>query len=233
MVKNNISCLSCKNSNCLIKKSCSTSIIEEVDKNRSINRIRKKQIIFQEDNEAYNIHFIHSGIIKVFKNGAFNKDQIVRFSVNGNVLGHRGLISSNIYPVSAQSITDSEICCFSKKYFFELLNEVPQLSINLMLLYANELNNEEVKLRDMAIFTVREKVAKALVLLIDRFGLNDTGKIGFVENLSRQDIAESVGLTPNQVSRILSEFKDDRLIEINNKSITILEKEKITDIVSF
>lgn len=233
MIKNNISCTSCINSNCLIKKSCSETILDKIGENKSTRRIRKKQIIFQEGNEVHNIYFIHSGIVKVFKNGAFNKDQIIRFSINGNILGHRGLISSNTYPVSGQAIIDSEICSMPKDYFFELLNKVPQLSINLMFLYANELHQEETKLRDMAILNVREKVAKALLLLIDRFGLDKDNQISYIETLSRQDISESVGLSPNQATRILSEFKEDKLIEIKGKKIKIISKEKIEEIVSF
>jgi CRP/FNR family transcriptional regulator len=208
------------------------SILEDVDSNKIINRFTKKQLIFHEGNETYGIYFIQSGIVKVFKQGAFNKDQIVRISLVGDILGHRGFSSSNIYPVSAETITDSEICYFSKEYFFSLLDKMPQLAIGLMLFYANELNQEESKLRDMAIFNVREKVAKALLIFIDKFGLNENNEINNIEILSRQDLSESVGLTPNQVTKVLSELKQDRIIETTGKKITILNKENLEDIIA-
>lgn len=233
MVPNKVSCLNCENSNCLIKKHCSSSLIEDVDSNKVINRFSKKQHVFHERNEVSGIYFIQSGMVKVFKIGAYNKDQIVRISLEGDILGHRGLSSANIYPVSAQTITESNICYFSKEYFFSLLDKEPQLAVDLMLFYANELNQEEAKLRDMSIFNVREKVAKSLLIFIDKFGLNSQKEIQNIETLSRQDIAESVGLTSNQVTKILSEFKQDKLVEIKGKNIKILDKERIEDIVAF
>ncbi|MBL4592533.1 MAG: Crp/Fnr family transcriptional regulator [Flavobacteriales bacterium] len=233
MLKIKTSCFDCNNTSCLIKANCPPHILEEVDKNKTINRIRKKQIIFQEGDEPFNIYFIYSGIVKVFKKGAFNKDQIVRFSFEGDILGHRGLNSSNNFPVSAQAISDTEICCFSKDFFLDLLNKVPQLAINLMLFFSDELNQEETKLRDMAIFNVREKVAKTLLIFIDKFGINQEQEIFNIEILTRQDIADFTGLTSNQVTKELSELKQNQFIDTYNKKIKILSKEKIERIVSF
>ena len=82
MTKKKISCNDCNNTGCLIKKNCPPELIEEIDQNKIVNSIRKKQAIFQEENDSFNIYFIYAGIVKVFKNGVFNKDQIVRFSFN-------------------------------------------------------------------------------------------------------------------------------------------------------
>lgn len=233
MIRSKTSCLDCHNLDCLIKRSCSPSELASVELKKTAYKIRKKQPIFQEDNESHNMYFVHSGIIKIFKTGAFNKDQIVRFSVAGNILGHRGFIPQNVYPISAQAMTEAEICLFTKEYFFKLLEKTPILSTNLVLVFAKELYHEETKLRDMTIFNVREKVAKALLLLIEKFGLNEASEIVGVEVLSRQDIAEFVGLTSNQITKVLSEFKGDKLIETNGKKIKILSKIKLEDIVSY
>lgn len=233
MVRKKISCIDCLNVNCIIKQYCPAEKLEEVSQNKMENRYAAHQLVFHEDNEVDSIYFLQKGIVKVFKNGAFNKDQIVRFSSNGDILGHRGFNSSGLYPVSAQTSTDALICNFSKEYFFQLLDEVPQLAVNLMLFYADELNYEETKLRDMALFSVREKVAKSLLILVDRFGLNEEYQINNAEILSRQDIAECVGLTSNQVTKVLGEFKQDQLIEIDAKKIKVLNKKLLEEIVAY
>jgi CRP-like cAMP-binding protein len=233
MTNNKVSCLDCENNNCFIKKYSPISIIDDVNKNKMISRLSKKQHVFFEGNENPGIYFVKSGIVKVYKNGAFNKDQIIRFSLNGEILGHRGLRKTNIFSVSAQTLTEAEICFFTREYFFYLLEKVPQLTINLMLFYAEELNQEESKLRDMAIFNVREKVAKAILTLAQRFGLKENKEIMHIEKLSRQDISELVGLTSNQVTKVLADFKSENLIEIDGKKIrltNIIEIEKIVAI---
>jgi CRP-like cAMP-binding protein len=227
-----VSCLNCENNNCFIKKYSPISIIDDVNKNKVINRLPKKQHVFFEGNENTGIFFVKSGMVKVFKNGAFNKDQIIRFSLDGDILGHRGLPKPHVFTVSAETVVDSEICFFTREYFFYLLEKVPQMAIELMLFYAGELNQEETKLRDMAIFTVREKVAKALLFFEERFGVESNLEIKYIEKLSRQDIAELVGLTSNQVTKVLADFKSENLIEIEGKKIRLMNKIEIEKIVA-
>jgi len=233
MVRLKTSCTECSNANCILKKHAPSDCLNDIDNNKIINRYAKQQIIFHEDNEVASIYFVQKGIVKVVKNGAFNKDQIVRYSLAGDILGHRGFIDSGLYPVSAEAVTDSEICYLPKSYFFELLNEAPALSIELMLIYSNELYHEEKKLRDMALFNVREKVAKALLLGTETFGLNENNEINHIERLSRQDIADSVGLTSNQVTKVLGEFKKDSIIETNGKKIIISNKDSLLQMINY
>lgn len=233
MIKKNIHCKDCNNTTCLIKKSCSNKVLEKVNAEKIINYVKKRQTVFHEDNDSYYIFFIQSGLVKVYKNGAFNKDQIVRFSYDGNILGHRGFIHTETYPVSAETIKDSHICCFQKSYFLELLKEVPEMAINLMLCFANELNEEETKLRDMAVLNVREKVVKGLLQLINSFGLNSSNEINYISLLSRQDIANFVGLTPNQITKELTSLKKENIIDVYQKNIKVISIKHLKEIVSF
>lgn len=232
MIKNNISCFDCPNNNCFIKKYCSIELMQNMDEQKIINRFSKKQLIFHEGNPTDGIYFIQKGIIKIVKKGAFEKNQIVRISLAGDFLGHRGFSSNNTYPVSAESVTDSMVCFVGKKFFYKILEETPKLTINLMLFLADEINYEESRLRDMAVFNVREKIAKALVMLVEKFGMNSANEINYIEELNRQDIAELVGLNPNQVTKVLADFKDDGIIETNKKRIKIIDLKKLEKIIS-
>lgn len=232
MIKNNISCFDCLNSNCFIKKYCTPELIQKMDEIKIINRFSKNQLIFHEGNPTDGLYFIQKGIIKVFKKGAFNKNQTVRISTEGDFLGHRGFSSNNTYPVSAESVSDSMVCFVGKMFFYKILEETPKFTINLMLFLADEINYEEARLRDMAIFNVREKVAKALIMLIEKFGLNNHSEINKIEEFTRQDIAELVGLNPNQVTKVFAEFKEDNIIETDNKKIKVIELKKLEKIIS-
>ncbi len=90
-MKSNNTCLKCTQNNCLLKKSCSEELLLEIDKHKIVNRYIKNQIILHEGNLSYEIYFICSGLVKVFKNGLYNKNKIVRFALDGDILGHRGL----------------------------------------------------------------------------------------------------------------------------------------------
>lgn len=231
---NKINCIDCENTNCFIKKHCLESIeqSDNIHENKFINRYTKNQLIFMEGNFVDSINFIQSGRVKVFKKGAFGKDQIIRLISNGDIFGHRGLSDAEKFSISATSITDTLICSFDKAFFFKLLKSTPELTYNLMLYFANELNQEEKKLRDLSIFNVREKVAKALLTIIAAYGVNKENEINHAHELSRQDIAELVGLNSNQVTKILADLKEDNILETDNKQIKIINLKKLKEIVN-
>lgn len=227
------SCHECPNEHCLIKQNCSEDQLVEVNAHKVVTRVGKKQIYFRENNQAFNIYFIHEGLFKVFKHGPNDKDQIVRFSRPGDILGHRGLIHKGFYPVSAESVSECVVCSFSREFFFDLLRRNAELAINLMLFFADELHDEETKLRNMAVFNVREKVAYALISLNERFGITTDGYLQFSELLSRRDISELVGLNENQLTRVLTDFKVERLLETENRRIRILNPKDLKDIIDY
>jgi len=232
MKRSNIACISCKNEICFIKTNSSEKQLAEIAKNKMMQQYKKHQQVFYEGNISDSVYFIYAGTVKVFKTGAFNRDHVIRLSVVGDILGHRGIISEGVYPVSAQTLEPTVICQFTKEYFLSLLHEIPQLAISLMMFYGNELNYEESKLRDMSLFNVREKVAKALLILIERFGLDDNNAIINANLLTRQDIAECVGISSNQVTKVLADFKQEQLISLTAKNIVILNQDGILDIVA-
>lgn len=229
-----INCTDCLNANCFIKKYCLTTSeqIERIHENKYINKYSKGQLIFIEGNFIDSISFVYNGRIKVFKKGAFGKDQIIRLISDGEILGHRGLSINEKYSISASALSESMICCFDKSFFFSLLENTPELTLNLMLFFADELSYEESKLRDLSIFNVREKVAKALLIIIKSFGLNEKNEINYINELNRQDIAELVGLNSNQVTKVLAEFKEENILQTTGKKIKITKFQNLKEIIN-
>lgn len=232
--KLDISCSECNNNNCFIKKYCldSPSLKKEIAENKNTSNYFKNQLIFIEENFVDGINFVQSGSVKVFKKGILDKNQIIRLVKAGGILGHRGLSNKETYSISSQALSEAIICSFDKTYFIELLKKSPILTLNLMLFFANELNQVESTLRDLSVFNVREKVAKALLILIESFGLSKANYINNINDLTRQNIAEIVGLNSNQVSKVFAEFKEDKILETKGKNIKILNIKNLEKLIS-
>ena len=233
MKRLDILCSECQNNNCFIKKYCldTDTLTKEIAENKSTNRYFKDQHILMEGSFVDGINFVQLGRVKVFKNGLQEKNQIIRLVAEGGILGHRGLSNRETYSISAQTLSEAIICSFDKLFFLELLKKSPNLAFNLLLFFANELNHVESTLRDLSVFNVREKVARALLSLIDSFGLSKSNNINHISDLTRRNIAEIVGLNSNQVSKVFAEFKEDKIIETKGKNIKILNIKKLEQII--
>jgi len=150
---------------------------------------------------------------------------------DGDILGHSGLGGDNFYPVSATTIEESSICFVEQGMLFKLMKKNSMLSIRMMMFYANELKKTENRLRNMAVMTVRDRVAEALILIMDNFSKkNGLGTILDI-NLSRKEIAEIAGTYPEQVSRYFSEFKDQGLIDLSGKTIVVKQPNLLISII--
>jgi CRP/FNR family transcriptional regulator, anaerobic regulatory protein len=209
----------CDNENCIIKKSGFNSGFECLSGIRRVDHYRPEQHIFLENNSVKGIYFIYKGVVKVYKTNS-QKDQIVRLSTSGDVLGHRGIGKDN-YPVSAQALTETELCYIDIDRFHTLLNKSATLATNLMFFFAEELDREETKLSELSNFSVLEKGKKALEIMINSFGVSDNQCINHSELLSRKEIGELVGLTANQMTKIIKEMQNENLIRVQGKKIVV------------
>jgi CRP-like cAMP-binding protein len=170
----------------------------------------------------HGLYFVHTGKVKVFNTGINGREQILRFSTDGEVIGQRGFRKDQFYPLSAVAMEDSLVCHFSTSLIEGALKTLPKLSYDFMTFYAEELHRSETKVRMFAHMTVREKVIDALLYINRKFGQLH----GFLNiALSRRDIADFAGTTEEQVIRTISALKKDNLLQTSGKKIGIVDVE--------
>ena len=94
-----------------------------------------------------------------------------------------------------------------------------------MMFFAGELQESEKNMRNLAHMPVKGRIAQALLLLKEKFGVNEENFLNIT--LSRQDIASFAGTTYETVFRILNEFFQENIIATEGKDIAILNEEKL------
>lgn len=213
-------CHTCVNENCLIKKHITNEdVLKIIDKKQSFTCKKSQQFIL-EGAPMHGLFFIFKGKAKVTKTGIFGREQIVRFAKDGEIIGHRGFGSEKSYPIGATALEKTTLCNFTNKILMEVLHKAPELTFDLMLFYAKELNNSESKVRKIAQMSVREKVIDTFLYLHRKFG--QTGEHLNI-TLSRKDIADFAGTTEEQVIRVISSLKKENFIYTDGKKIGIVD----------
>ena len=97
-------------------------------------------------------------------------------------------------------------------------------------MYALELRRAELRVKYHAQMNIREKVAQAFVYINEVFGINSISKSFNIE-LSRREIADIAGTTAEQVTRQLTDFEEEKLIQRDKREIKIINLKGIEDIV--
>ena len=217
-------CNSCNNENCFIKKHLHLDKMKPfLDKKNSFLCKKSHQFII-EGAPMQGMYFIKKGKVKTIKTGINGRQQIVRFTKDGDTLGFRGFGTSKRYLIGAYALEDTDLCNFSNEVMLEILHTVPEFTYDLMLFYAEELNKSENNIRKIAHMNVRERVIDSLLYIHRKFGQTD-GTIDIA--LSRKEIADFAGTTEEQVTRMISSLKKEQLIETTGKRIGLLNITKL------
>ncbi len=222
-------CFSCENHQCIIKKNCRQEKLRSFIQRKATLRCKKGQNFIIEGAPVHGLYFVQNGKVKVAKTGLNGKEQIVRFTGNGETIGHRGFGAGQTYQINAVALENTVLCNFSTDTLKEMLMEVPTLTYELMTFYAEELNRSETKVKKFAQMTVREKVIDALLYINRKFGrTHDLLNL----QLSRKEISDFAGTTEEQVIRTLSSLRKDGLIETTGKRIGIKNVELLRKEIS-
>ncbi|MGZ4054674.1 MAG: cyclic nucleotide-binding domain-containing protein, partial [Bacteroidia bacterium] len=199
--------------------------LKELSEQREARIYKRKDDIYKEGNYPKGIYFINKGKVKTFQTNEFGKELITELHKEGDFFGYLSLLKDEKYTGSATALEDSEIFMIPKEDFFALIYKNAEVSRKFIEILSNNLLENEKQLVKLAYNSVRKRVAEALVKLSDKYKKDGDQK--FSMNVSREDLANLVGTATETVIRTLSDFKEDKLIEISGSTITILDYSKL------
>lgn len=220
-----LDCAVCDSHNIGFLKHCNQEQLNKISSGKTCCHYKKGQHIFYEGNMPMGIHCLSSGVVKLVRTNLDGKEQILRFAQKGDYLGYRALVAQEPLFASAIAVEDTVACFVPQRPFMELIDDVPAISKELLVSLCHDLGVVEERVQSMAQKSVRERLAETLLFLHETF--NSGGDSVISISLPREDIANIVGTATETVIRLLSEFKSDKLIEMEGKKIRILEKQKL------
>ncbi|MEO5893174.1 MAG: Crp/Fnr family transcriptional regulator [Ferruginibacter sp.] len=219
----------CDLKSCFLCNGCLPEWLPAIAANKKTFHLKRGELVFKEGDEVKGMFFIFHGVVKVHKKWGAEKELIIRFAKNGDIVGHRGFGDEIVYPVSCTVLEPCTICFIDLDFFKTTLRVNNAFTTGLLMFYAEELQRSERKMSNLAHMQVKGRIADSLISLINKFGVTAAGAIGL--SVSRQDLASYSGTTYETVFRVLNELIRDEVIAADNKSITILNMNLLTDLV--
>ena len=216
---------SCDLKSCFLCLQCLPEWLPAIQAHRKTLTFKKGELIFREGEPVRGIYFVYSGTVKVHKKWGTEKELIIRFARQGEIFGHRGLGQEAIYPISATALEPLNACFIGLEFFRASLKVNQDFMYGLLIFFADELQESERKMRNLAHMQVKGRVAQALITLQEKFGRTQEGFIQMT--LSRQDLASLVGATYETVFRIINELAEEELITLSGKNIAINDAAKL------
>lgn len=181
---------------------------------------KKGSIVYKEGSRLTGFFCVIKGIVKVYKTGIDGKEQIIRFARKGEIIAYRSLLSQESACTTSKIIEDAILCHIPYKTLLYLIEKNSSFALAMLRIVCAELKEANEYITDIAQKTVRERLAEVLLLLKDNFELDTEQTLQI--SLTREELANTVGTATESIIRLLSEFKQDKLIDLQGRKIKIV-----------
>jgi len=196
-----------------------------LEETAEIKRYKKNDVIFLQGKRITGCYIVLSGIVKQFKTGGEGKDYIIRLAKPFEMLGFRSVLSEEPACNTSTTIEECVLCFIPKECLHHLVKTNGNFALDLLQIACRELEESQTMITEIAQKSVKERLAELLLVLKNRFGVNEEGQLNIT--LSREELANVVGTATESVIRLLSEFKTERYIDISGKKIAILNEKAL------
>ncbi len=199
--------------------------LKDLGSDKKIKHFKRKSEIFSESDNPLSVFYIKSGNVKTFKSHPEGKELIMNLYKGNDFFGFESVLQNSTYLESAIALEDSEIVIIPKQDFLTLLYKQRDVAASFISLLCKKVAERENQLLNLAYSSVRQRTAEAL-LKVNQLK-EEKEKIG----MSRDDLAKIVGTAPESVIRVLSDFKEEGLIEVESGKIKVLQPAKLEKVV--
>lgn len=193
--------------------------LKSLIENREIRDYKKKTEIYREGDYPLYLYYLQSGKAKSFKTNENGKELIINLYNEGDFIGYTDLIRESNFSETLSALEDCKVVLIPRKIFSDLILRNPSVSLKFIQLISKNIQTIESELIKLAYNSVRKRVSEALLLFFKTPG--ESLKV------SREDLASKAGTSLETAIRTLSDFKDEKLIDISSGKISLLEQEKL------
>jgi CRP/FNR family transcriptional regulator len=185
-------------------------------------RYRKGEYIFREGDPAEYFHILKEGAVKCVKSSPSGKECTLKVLMPGDLFCCEAAVFDGApHPGSAEPLCDVSILRVSKKSYFAMLRRNPDAALEVIQYLGKRLNEAQENAKILALDRADQRLASLLVKLAERVGVREPNGLRLAVRLTRQDLANMVGITVETAIRIMSRFKRAKLVSGGAKQIVI------------
>lgn len=196
---------------------------------RNISTFKKKQVIYSEGGHPYRMYYIRKGKVKAYKTNDDGKEFVVNLYSEGDFFGYMAMLENTTHKDTAEALEETELAVIPREDFDILVNNNREVMKKFVQLLANNVTGKEQQLLNLAYNSLRKKVADALLSIYNKYS---NGNESYSIDISRENLANIAGTAKESVIRTLSDFKDEKLIDIRQGDIYITDEKKLANMLN-
>lgn len=222
---NVLQCSLCSVKSCAIETLTTSEILNMEDRTYQAN-YQRGEMIRKQETPVDSLIYLRSGYIKEFLSHRNSADQVVQIIKPKSYIGLMGMCLESFSLYSYEAITETELCFIEKETFSKLISSNGNFAKQILIELSNESLKNHHRFLSLNKTQTFGKVAGLLLYLSDQVFEKESFELW----LSRTELAQMIGTTRESVTRALSYFQEEEIIEYNKSMITIKEADRLSDI---
>lgn len=190
---------------------------------------RKKQSVYHQGDEPYFLMYVMEGKVRAYFYHDDGREFISNVYKKGEFFGHEFVFIKEPYNHSVETFEEAKIAQIARDDFLELLQKNLSVTRNFLQIMSREIIYKNQQLVGLAYDSVRKKVANALVCVAKK-DINTSNTDTCLIRISRDNLSALAGTANETISRMLSDFIDERLISKEGNAIRIYSIKKLKEI---
>jgi CRP/FNR family cyclic AMP-dependent transcriptional regulator len=186
-----------------------------------------------EGEDARGVFVLCSGRVKLTSTSKDGNTVIVRIAEAGEILGASATILGNSYKVSAETLEPAQLNFVRRDDFLRLLSSHSEASMHIARQLSEKYQSAQRDIRSLGLSrTVAEKLAKLLLDWCVQGGEQTPRGVRLKVLLTHEEIAQMVGSTRETITRLLSDFRRHKIIEVKGSTMLVTQKNDLERMVS-
>ncbi len=192
-------------------------------------QVARGETIFLREDPFRSVFAVKSGSFKTYIPKISGSDQVVGFHLLGELIGIEGL-STRRYPYTARALQDSSVCELRMESLPETGRDLETLQQGLISMLSSEVAFNHQLVASLIHQSADQRLASFLINLSERLRAGGVNQDEFQIGMSRSDIGSYLGLASETVSRVLTRFQKDGLIQLRHKRLRLLDMEALAEL---
>jgi DNA-binding response OmpR family regulator len=205
------------------------SLASQLSEKYDPEEYERKQVLYHENKIPRFLFYLVKGKVKCFKTNSDGKEYITNLYGDGDFIGYSALFENSNYGDSAIVIEDAEIVAIPKDDFLHMVYHDIGIASKFIHIISKNVKEKEERLLGLAYNSLRKRVATALVEITGKFNLKEQA---MPIEISREEIAQYVGTATESLIRTLSDFKAEKLIDIQHGKVVVNNTGKLKDLLN-
>lgn len=206
----------------------------EVESIAVAKKYARGDMIYMEGDQGDRLYVVHRGLVKVFRLSPNGKEQVIRVLGPGEFMGELALFSPATLTDNAVALEEASLCLIEGTLIKDLMQKHPLIAFKVIEELSKRLESAENLIRDINLHPVEQRLAEALLRMVQEQEKGaGGGDSAIVLPMTKGALASQLGMTQETLSRKLSSFQEQGLIELQGaRKIVIIDRDGLDEIAA-